>query len=173
MMESLSEKLELYKELADFIAEKKLAHGAKIGAGQCECMAICLEKNPQLRFLGMDTWEDGQAEMEAVCRIKCAPYKERVTLLKGDAATIAKGFASKIFDFAFYCFNEESTISKEDHIKVLKMWKHKIKPGGYLIGDCLNTTTVKTALAQLGYEKIAPLEVLGHYSKGLQYIQLN
>lgn len=162
-----------HKKLAAFITENEFVHGAKIGADSGVCMAIILEQNPQLRFVGMDLW-DGEkgANLEKECRKRCAPYKERVTLLKGDAGTIGKGFASKIFDFAFYGYTYK--VEEEAyHEKVLKLWMHKIKSGGYLISDSLDKKIMKTILAKLGYKNISPLEILDNTNTGLFYIRLN
>ncbi|MEZ5018475.1 MAG: hypothetical protein R2800_15550 [Flavipsychrobacter sp.] len=163
-----------HEKLAAFILEKEFGHGAKIGADSGKCMAVVLEHNPQLRFIGMDMW-DGEhgVDFERECRERCAPYKERVLLLKGDAATIAKGFASKIFDFAFYGYALDRKGELDYHEKVLKLWMHKIKSGGYLIGQELDKGDMKTVLAKLGYENIAPLEVLDNTHTGLHYIRLN
>lgn len=164
----------LHERLAAFISEKEFGHGAKIGADSGVCMAVVLAHNPQLRFLGMDMWEGEEgADFERLCRERCAPYRDRVTLLKGDAAIIGKGFASKIFDFAFYSYATDGKSARDYHEKVLKLWIHKIKPGGYLIGQQLDKGDMKEVLAKLGYESIAPLDLLDNTDTGLQYVRLN
>ena len=167
-----------YNELAALIEEQKWEHGAALGINNGSMLVACFEKAPELRMLGMDLWaenldEDGVSKDEKQCRKSCEPYGQRVLLLKGDAAIIAKGFRVNTFDFAVYnCFDSDNNTS-EYHKKILDVWITKIKSGGYIVGKDMNDEEVQKALTDIGLGEATPVIVNGKESETLKYVILN
>lgn len=168
-----------YYELAAFIKEKQWTYGAEIGVKACRSFVVFLKRNPQLKMVGMDLWEDQpdspyahNTENEKKSRERCAPLGERAQLLKGDAAQIALSFPDKAFDFVFYdCYNYRIS-TPEFHRRLLAPWIPKIKPGGYLIGRDFHEPDVQAALKNLGYTNIEIMKVKGRESLRVKYVKV-
>lgn len=162
-----------YNELAAFVEEQQWVYGAILGVEKGESIACCLERNKELRMLGLDLW-DSPETLEQDCKTICEPYGKRALLLKGDAATIAKGFRIKTFDFALYnCYGEEYPLT-EYHQNILKIWITKVKEQGYIISADLDKKELVEALVNLGVDgNVRPLPINGKESKLLKYVLLN
>ncbi len=162
-----------YDELAAFVEEQQWVYGAVLGVEQGESIASCLERNKELRMLGLDLWNNPET-FEEDCKTICEPYGKRALLLKGDAATIAKGFRIKTFDFALYNCYDEANSSTEYHQNILKIWITKLKDHGYIISADLDKKELTQALVNLGVNgDINPLLINGKESKHLKYVLLN
>lgn len=162
-----------YNDLAAFVEEQQWGYGAILGVDSGECLAACLERNKELRMLGLDLW-DSTVEVEQSCRQLCEPYGNRALLLKGDAATIAKGFRIKTFDFALYNCYDAAYTATEYHERILKIWATKVKAQGHIISIDLHRKELLDAFVNVGITgEVRPLIINGKESKQLKYLLLN
>lgn len=167
-----------YYELAAFIREQGLKRGAEVGVKAGRSFVVFLRKNPELKMVGMDLWEDQpnspyahNAENERKCRERAARFGSRAELFKGDAAKIALNFPDQHFDFVFYdCFNYRIS-TPEFHKYIIAPWLPKIKSGGYLIGRDFHEPDVVKALNELGYGDIRVMQVKGRESLRLKHVR--
>lgn len=169
----------LYKELADYIKEKQFLKGVEIGVNACRCLSVCLDHNPELFMVGMDLWGsqpelpfEDNASSEAMCRDLCAPYNNRLTLLKGDAGIIGKGFAARQFDFVFYDCYTHLIEEPEYHMRILGLWLKKLKSGGHLLGCDFHTKELSLALDALELKDVSPIIVNGKASNALKFTEV-
>lgn len=126
-------------DLPYFIKERRLTTGLELGAKAGRSMYYTLRANKSLHLTGVDLWEviAGTAYKRNnanhdKCKRRLKSFKDRVTLVKGDAMTLIDEFDNEQFDFIFY--DLECGPMHDLHPQLIAKCLSKIKPGGYLIG---------------------------------------
>lgn len=164
-------------DLPYFIKKNGFKKGLELGAKGGRSMYYTLKTNPNLHLTGIDLWEviEGSAyknnnKNEQKCKYKLRKYKNRTTLIKGDAMQIEKGFSDEQFDFIFY--DIKCDIMKDKHQEMFSLYIKKIKKGGVLIGR--DFKWLRKEFYNLGYkeEDIKKCTIGKRTSERLEYLTI-
>jgi SAM-dependent methyltransferase len=143
-----------------FIKERKYTTGLELGAKAGRSMYYTLKANKSLHLTGIDLWEiiPGGAykknnRNEDKCKRLLQKFSSRITLIKGDAFTIADTIENKSFDFIFY--DLQCKTMSNFHKDMIAKWLPKIKTGGVLIGR--DFREFRQTFYELGFEDIQKL----------------
>jgi|688.fasta_scaffold121251_3 SAM-dependent methyltransferase len=165
-------------DLPYFIKERKYTTGLELGAKAGRSMYYTLKANKSLHLTGIDLWEiiPGGAykrnnRNEDKCKRLLQKFSSRITLIKGDAFTIADTIENKSFDFIFY--DLQCKTMSNFHKDMIAKWLPKIKTGGVLIGR--DFREFRQTFYELGFEEkdIEVCTIGKRLSERLEYIVLD
>ncbi|MDG1729566.1 MAG: class I SAM-dependent methyltransferase [Algibacter sp.] len=162
-------------DLPYFIKENNLQKGVELGAKAGRSMYFMLRTNKQLHLTGIDLWEviEGGAyknnnKNEIKCKRKLKKFKNRTSLIKGDAKEIADTFPDAEFDFLYYDLQCKAML--DIHQDMLSKWIPKIKKGGLIIGR--DFRDFRSVFYNLGYteEDFKNCTIKNRVSQRLEYL---
>lgn len=147
--------------LIALVRQHKWTRGVELGVFRGQTLVYLLNRFPDLRMIGVDTWErttgpkepdrnTGVAaydkDMEGIyanARAVCGAYSHRCELIRARTAETAARFADGQFDFVFVDADHTAESVEAD----VRAWMPKIKPGGAMIGHDANWPSVQRGLA--------------------------
>jgi predicted O-methyltransferase YrrM len=129
--------------------------GAELGLWRGKTTAHLLSKCPTLRLVGVDLWAplgDGgvyedwdHVGHERGCREACAPFGDRLTIIKDWTAKAADKVPDASLDFVFIDADHTEKGARED----IAAWLPKVKATGWILGHDINWPGVRKAVDDL------------------------
>jgi len=165
-------------DLPCFIKERGYQNGLELGAKAGRSMYHMLRVNPRLHLTGIDLWEviEGGAytkngENEEKCRHRLRKFKDRMTLIKGNALNLCEEIEDRSLDFVYY--DLQCKPMQGFHRSVLEKYLPKIKKGGVMIGR--DFRGFRNDFYGLGFEEsdFIPCEFNNRISHRLEYLYIS
>ena len=164
-------------DLPSFIMERGYQNGLELGAKAGRSMYHMLRVNPGLQLTGIDLWEvieggaysknDGNEEK---CHKRLKKFKDRITLIKGNALNLSEEIENGSLDFVYY--DLQCKPMHGFHSSVLEKYLPKIKKGGVMIGR--DFRDFRNDFFGLGFEEsdFIPCEFKNRVSHRLEYLEI-
>lgn len=149
--------------LAFCVRQNGWTSGAELGLWEGRTIHHLLWHLPDLTMIGVDLWQTqpenpgpegyegwDHDHHEQVCRNRCAPFGDRVRIIKDWTVEAAKQVDDASLDFVFI----DADHSEEGCRRDIEAWLPKIKPTGWVMGHDINWPGVRAAVEDLvpGYE---------------------
>lgn len=103
--------------------------GAEIGVDKGILFDRLLTECPELRLIGVDSWEKFPHRYEKCLGIADRHF-DRAKIIRAKSLDAAASCPDGEFDFVFIDASHEYPDVKSD----ISAWRHKVKPGGWLLG---------------------------------------
>jgi predicted O-methyltransferase YrrM len=125
--------------------------GAEIGVNDGRTLFHLLDTCPDLKMIAVDNWREDEPfygdlrPTAELVKTKAEGYGDRVRILHGDSAAMARQVENGSLDFIFI----DCDHSTEGVLTDLAAWRVKVKPGGQVLGHDIDWPSVETAVTRV------------------------